>query len=84
MKYVLAGGGTGGHINPAIAIAEEIVRRDPEAQILIVRDRPDASLPLSLAIKGTVEWSLAHTGKESGSKDKHENETAHRSLATVF
>ena len=25
---------------------------DPEAQILIVRDRPDASLPLSLAIKG--------------------------------
>ena len=25
---------------------------DPEAQLLIVRDRPDASMPLSLAIKG--------------------------------
>lgn len=39
---------------------------------------------LSLAIKGTVEWSLAHIGKEPGSKDKHENETAHRDLAPVF
>lgn len=36
MKYVLAGGGTGGHINPAIAIAEELVRRDPEAKILFI------------------------------------------------
>ncbi len=36
MKYVLAGGGTGGHINPAIAIAEELCRRDDAAQILFV------------------------------------------------
>ncbi len=36
MKYVLAGGGTGGHINPAIAIAEELCRRDPTAQILFI------------------------------------------------
>lgn len=36
MKYVLAGGGTGGHINPAIAIAEELCRRDAQAQILFI------------------------------------------------
>ena len=36
MKYVLAGGGTGGHINPAIAIAEELCRRDSQAQILFI------------------------------------------------
>lgn len=33
-KYILAGGGTSGHINPALAIADEIVRREPDAQIL--------------------------------------------------
>lgn len=33
-KYILAGGGTSGHINPALAIADEIKRREPEAEIL--------------------------------------------------
>ncbi len=36
MKYILSGGGTGGHIYPAIAIANEIKRRDPSAEILFV------------------------------------------------
>lgn len=35
-KYIISGGGTGGHIYPAIAIADEIKRRDPDAQILFV------------------------------------------------
>lgn len=39
---------------------------------------------LSLTIQGTVEWSLARTSKEPGSKDTHENETAHKDLAPVF
>lgn len=33
-KYILAGGGTSGHINPALAIADEIKRREPDADIL--------------------------------------------------
>lgn len=36
MKVIMTGGGTGGHIYPAIAIADEIKRRDPEAEILFV------------------------------------------------
>lgn len=32
----MTGGGTGGHIYPAIAIADEIKKRDPEAEILFV------------------------------------------------
>lgn len=36
MNYVLAGGGTGGHINPAIAIAKEIQKRDPAAKLLFI------------------------------------------------
>lgn len=35
-KAIISGGGTGGHIFPAIAIADEIKRRNPNAQILFV------------------------------------------------
>lgn len=35
-KYIISGGGTGGHIFPALAIAGEIKKRDPEASILFV------------------------------------------------
>jgi len=33
-KYIIAAGGTSGHINPAIAIADEINKREPDARIL--------------------------------------------------
>ncbi len=36
MKVVMSGGGTGGHIYPAVAIADEIKRRHPGAEILFV------------------------------------------------
>ncbi len=36
MKFVISGGGTGGHIFPAIAIADALKRRCPEAEILFI------------------------------------------------
>lgn len=36
MKYLIAGGGTGGHIYPALAIAWKIKNKDPKAEILYV------------------------------------------------
>ncbi len=36
MRVLLAGGGTAGHINPAIAIADTIRQRQPDAEILFV------------------------------------------------
>jgi len=35
-RAIISGGGTGGHIFPAIAIADEIMRRNPDAEILFV------------------------------------------------
>ena len=36
MKVIISGGGTGGHIYPAIAIANELKRQRPEVEILFV------------------------------------------------
>ena len=35
-RIIISGGGTGGHIFPAISIANEIMKKDPQAQILFV------------------------------------------------
>lgn len=36
MRAVIAGGGTGGHLFPAIAVAEEFKRRDNDAEVLFI------------------------------------------------
>jgi len=42
MRVLIASGGTGGHIFPAIAVAEEIKRRQPDAQFLFIGARKQA------------------------------------------
>ncbi len=39
MRVIFAGGGTGGHIYPAIAMAREILRRESESKVLFVGTR---------------------------------------------
>ncbi|OPX46248.1 UDP-N-acetylglucosamine transferase [Ruminiclostridium hungatei] len=36
MKVLIAGGGTGGHINPGLAIAKHIMKKNPSAEITFV------------------------------------------------
>ncbi|MFA5270494.1 MAG: glycosyltransferase, partial [Patescibacteria group bacterium] len=36
MKILLVGGGTSGHVLPALSIAREILKKDPKAQLLYV------------------------------------------------
>ncbi len=36
MKLIIAGGGTGGHLFPGVAVAEEFLWRDPENEVLFI------------------------------------------------
>src|SRR6266576_6353025 len=36
MRALIAAGGTGGHIYPGIAVAKEIIRRDPKSEVRFV------------------------------------------------
>lgn len=36
MRIVIAGGGTGGHLFPGIAVAEEFLKRDPQSAVLFI------------------------------------------------
>ncbi|MEE9911860.1 MAG: undecaprenyldiphospho-muramoylpentapeptide beta-N-acetylglucosaminyltransferase [Deltaproteobacteria bacterium] len=39
MRIVIAGGGTGGHLFPGIAIAEEFLKRDPQGRVTFIGTR---------------------------------------------
>ena len=39
MRILIAGGGTGGHLFPALALAEAFKERDPRNEILFVGSR---------------------------------------------
>jgi UDP-N-acetylglucosamine--N-acetylmuramyl-(pentapeptide) pyrophosphoryl-undecaprenol N-acetylglucosamine transferase len=39
MKVIVAGGGTGGHLFPAVALGEELVRERPDTQVLYIGTR---------------------------------------------
>src|ERR1044072_8600037 len=68
MRVLIAAGGTGGHIYPGIAVAKELVRRDPESVVRFVgtakglenRLVPQAGFELSLIESaGLVNMGLA-------------------------
>src|SRR5581483_1997070 len=60
---MIAGGGTGGHIYPAIAIAQEFVRRDPKRRVIFVGTQygleknivPKAGFPIEFISVGGLQ-----------------------------
>ncbi len=72
MKIILTGGGTGGHIYPALAIASEIKQRIPAAELLYVgtirglesKIVPPAGIPFkTVDIAGIDRSSMLKAGK---------------------
>ncbi len=68
MKLLLAGGGTGGHLFPAVALAQRLLEAEPDARVRFVgtargiesRVLPELGLPLStIEIAGFVGRGLA-------------------------
>jgi UDP-N-acetylglucosamine--N-acetylmuramyl-(pentapeptide) pyrophosphoryl-undecaprenol N-acetylglucosamine transferase len=53
MRVVIAGGGTGGHLFPGIAIAEEFIKRDKQTEVLFIGTQ-----------KGIESKLLGHVGYE--------------------
>ncbi len=58
-RFIISGGGTGGHIYPAVAIANELKSRFPEAEFLFIgaKDKMDMQKvpPAGYAIKATLQ-----------------------------
>jgi len=64
MKVIIAGGGTGGHIFPAISIAEEILKRHIENQVLFVGTKK--GLEIKLLSKRDYTLELISSGGIKG------------------
>ncbi len=67
MRLILAGGGTGGHLFPAVALAQRLLETDPDAKVLFVGTErgleakllPQLGLPLqTIDIRGMVGKDL--------------------------
>lgn len=54
-KIIISGGGTGGHIFPAVSIANEIKRREPDAEILFVGAKGGMELEVVPRYKYPIE-----------------------------
>ncbi len=56
MKIVLAGGGTGGHLFPGIAIAEELKRVDGSTEVIFIGT--EHGIEASIVPRGRVPHSV--------------------------
>ena len=58
MKILIAGGGTGGHVYPGVAVAEQLKRRHPDTEVMFVGTRrgleavavPEAGFPIRFVL----------------------------------
>jgi UDP-N-acetylglucosamine--N-acetylmuramyl-(pentapeptide) pyrophosphoryl-undecaprenol N-acetylglucosamine transferase len=65
MKIVAAGGGSGGHVTPVVAVLNELSRLDPEREAYFICDKKFATQAKELMSRAAlpVEVSTIHAGK---------------------
>jgi UDP-N-acetylglucosamine--N-acetylmuramyl-(pentapeptide) pyrophosphoryl-undecaprenol N-acetylglucosamine transferase len=76
MKVIISGGGTGGHIYPALAIADTIKAKNPDAQILFIGTKegleseiiPKYGYPIEFITVGYLKRKISFHNIRSGFK----------------
>jgi UDP-N-acetylglucosamine--N-acetylmuramyl-(pentapeptide) pyrophosphoryl-undecaprenol N-acetylglucosamine transferase len=64
MRFVLAGGGTGGHVYPALSVAEYLKRAAPETELLYIGTRSGAEQ--RLVPPSGIPFRSVHAGQVRG------------------
>ena len=62
MRVIVTGGGTGGHINPALAIAGTVRAKEPDAAILYVGNKGGMEERVTLICWGMVRLLYSALG----------------------
>ena len=73
MRILLTGGGTAGHINPAIAIANYIKEKDPQTEILFIGTAEGMEKTLVPKAGYNIEYIKVHGFKRSLSPSNIKN-----------
>lgn len=69
MRVLIAGGGTGGHVVPSLAVIEALEKRDPDIEILYVGSKSGVEnkiipkMGISFSIINTGKWRRYHKSK---------------------
>jgi len=82
MKLIIAGGGTGGHIFPGLAVGEEFLSRSPDNKVLFIGAR--GGLEEDLFVDQGIAARFIQSGKFSGMGLINKAKALFRVLAGVF
>src|SRR6266496_2697962 len=65
MKIVAAGGGSGGHVTPVLAVLNELRRHDPQLQVMFVTDSKfgEQARAIMQQARSPVDVRVIHAGK---------------------
>ncbi len=82
MKVVISGGGTGGHLSPALALGEELKRMRPEAELLFIGTQ--AGLDQQFLSRSGFRYELLDVGGVRGRGPREALVSLRKMLTAIF